>query len=135
MSSPKNAVADDGALKNELEEINPDFAHFCETTIKEMWGLPLIDQKTKAFITIVIDVVNGGISDIDPFDTHVRMAMKQGATYPEINELLLFTSVYVGAPKVYPAFKRITAMMKKSRVKKTNLKMHSVSLAHARRTK
>ena len=54
----KNAVLEDQALQAGLNSINPKFGDFCCRVAGEAWGLPLIDQKTKALITIAIDVVN-----------------------------------------------------------------------------
>ena len=54
----KNAVLDDLKLQAGLNSINPKFGDFCTRVAGEAWGLPLIDQKTKALITIAIDVVN-----------------------------------------------------------------------------
>ena len=35
----------------------------------------------------------------NPFAAHVDMALKQGATYEEIEELIIFASVYTGFNK------------------------------------
>ena len=65
------------------------------------WGLPLIDQKTKALITIAVDVVNQDhVGAGNPFGAHINMALKQGATREEIEELLLFLCVYAGFNRV-----------------------------------
>jgi 4-carboxymuconolactone decarboxylase len=96
----KNAVLDDKELQAGLDSINPKFGDFCTRVAGEAWGLPLIDQKTKALITIAIDVVNQDqVGAGSPFAAHVHMAMKQGATKEEIEELLLFTCVYAGFNK------------------------------------
>ena len=47
-----NAVLDDIELQKELANINPKFGDFCTRVAGEAWGLPLIDQKTKALIAI-----------------------------------------------------------------------------------
>ena len=71
----------------------------------EAWGLPLIDQKTKALITIAIDVVNQDHRGPgNPFAAYVKMALQQGATLAEIEELLLFLCVYAGFNKVAACF-------------------------------
>jgi 4-carboxymuconolactone decarboxylase len=99
----ENAVLDDYDLQAGLNAVNPRFGDFCTRVAGEAWGLPLIDQKTKAFFTIVVDVVNqerlGG-----PMAVHVDMAKKQGATRAEIEELLLFMCVYAGFNKVAACF-------------------------------
>jgi 4-carboxymuconolactone decarboxylase len=100
----ENAVLDDKALQESLRSINPKFGDFVIRVAGEAWGQPLIDQKTKALITIAIDVVNQSHVDPCPFAAHVDMAMKQGATRAEIEELLLFLCVYAGFNKVAGCF-------------------------------
>jgi alkylhydroperoxidase/carboxymuconolactone decarboxylase family protein YurZ len=101
----KNAVLDDEQLQNDLSSINPKFGDFCTRVAGEAWGLPAIDQKTKALITIAVDVVNQDqIGPGSPFGSHVNMALKQGATREEIEEVLLFMCVYAGFNKAACCF-------------------------------
>jgi alkylhydroperoxidase/carboxymuconolactone decarboxylase family protein YurZ/catechol 2,3-dioxygenase-like lactoylglutathione lyase family enzyme/ketosteroid isomerase-like protein len=101
----KNAVLDDLELQKGLKQINPKFGDFVIRVAGEAWGLPLIDQKTKALITIAIDVVNQDHRGPgNPFAAHVKMALQQGATLAEIEELLLFLCVYAGFNKVAACF-------------------------------
>jgi 4-carboxymuconolactone decarboxylase len=101
----KNAVLDDIKLQNALNSINPKFGDFCTRVAGEAWGLPLIDQKTKALITIAIDVVNQDqVGTGSPFAAHVNMALQQGATRAEIEELFLFMCVYAGFNKAAGCF-------------------------------
>jgi 4-carboxymuconolactone decarboxylase len=105
MPPPKNAVLDDPGLIAGLKSINPRFGDFCARVAGEAWGLPLIDQKTKALITIAIDVVNQDqVGPGNPFGAHVQMALKQGASREEIEELLLFMCVYAGFNKAAGCF-------------------------------
>lgn len=100
-----NAVLDDLELQTALKGINPKFGDFVTRVAGEAWGLPLIDQKTKALITIAVDVVNQEqVGPGSPFGAHVQMAMKQGATKEEIEELLLFMCVYAGFNKAAGCF-------------------------------
>ncbi|MBE9001374.1 carboxymuconolactone decarboxylase family protein [Nostoc sp. LEGE 12447] len=101
----KNAVLDDKQLQADLKAINPKFGDFVVRVAGEAWGLPLIDQKTKALITIAVDVVNQDhVGPDNPFGAHVHMAMQQGATREEIEELLLFLCVYAGFNKAVGCF-------------------------------
>ena len=101
----KNAVLDDKELQEGLKSINPKFGDFVTRVAGEAWGLPLIDQKTKALLTIAVDVVNQDHTGPgNPFGAHVNMALKQGATREEIEELLLFLCVYAGFNKVAGCF-------------------------------
>jgi 4-carboxymuconolactone decarboxylase len=97
VSIKENAVLGDEELQRKLREINPEFGDICIRFSGEIFGKPLIDQKTKALIAIAIDVVEQlrGI----PFENHVDIAMKQGATREELEELLLLMTVYAGFNK------------------------------------
>jgi 4-carboxymuconolactone decarboxylase len=103
--TPKNAVLDDAELGAALRRINPKFGDLCTRVCGEVWGLPLIDQKTKAFITIAVDVANQDqFGPGSPFSAHVDMALKQGATREEIEEVLLFMCAYAGFNKAAGCF-------------------------------
>ncbi|MBM2815571.1 MAG: Carboxymuconolactone decarboxylase [Ignavibacteria bacterium] len=101
----ENAVLGDKDLQNALRGINPKWGDFCIRAAGEVWGLPLIDQKTKALITIAIDIVNNNETGPGtPYEAHIDMALKQGSSREEIEELLLFMCVYAGFNKVAGAF-------------------------------
>jgi 4-carboxymuconolactone decarboxylase len=103
--APKNAVLDDPSLIEGLKQIHPKFGEFCTRVAGEAWGLPLLDQKTKALITIAIDVVNQDqVGPGSPFAAHIHMALKQGVSRAEIDELLLFLCVYAGFNKAAGCF-------------------------------
>jgi 4-carboxymuconolactone decarboxylase len=106
--APANAVLDDPGLQTALSGVHPAFGDLCTRVAGEVWGKPLIDQSTKALITIAIDVVNQGLVPESPFEAHIRMALKQGITFAQIEELLLFTCVYAGFNKAAPAFVRLS---------------------------
>ncbi|WP_220496797.1 carboxymuconolactone decarboxylase family protein [Pseudoalteromonas sp. SG43-3] len=96
----KNAVLDDQALITNLKLINPAWGDLTARVAGEAFAMPLIDQKTKTLITIVIDQMALNVNGAgNPFGAHVDMALKQGATYEEIEELIIFASVYTGFNK------------------------------------
>ena len=108
VSVKQNAVLGDLELQQALKSINPQFGDFCTRVAGEAWGLPLIDQRTKALITIAVDVANANESGPGaPFEAHVRMAFKQGVTRAEVEEVLLFMCVYAGFNKAASAFGRL----------------------------
>ncbi len=101
----ENAVLDDHELQAGLSSINPKFGDFVTRVAGEVWGLPLIDQKTKALITVAVDVaIQDQVGPGSPFGAHVNMALKQGATFEELEELLLFMCVYAGFNKAAGCF-------------------------------
>jgi len=93
----ENAVLGDPELQKRLMGMNPEFGEFCVRVSGEAWGKPLLDQKTKTLIALAVDVV---ISAEGPqFANHVDMAMKQGVTREEMEELFLFMTIYAGFNK------------------------------------
>jgi 4-carboxymuconolactone decarboxylase len=116
VSIKENAVLGDPQLQDVLRAINPRWGDLCIRVAGEVWGLPLIDQRTKALITIAIDVVNANETGPgSPFEAHVNMALKQGATCAQIEELLLFMCAYAGFNKVAGAFGRLNEIEAKHR--------------------
>lgn len=110
----KNAVLDDRELLLALQKINPEFGDFVTRVAGEAWGLPLIEQKTKALIVIAVDVVNQNLlGPGTPFAAHVNMAIKQGVTRAEIEELLLFLCVYAGFNKAAASFGALNEILGK----------------------
>lgn len=96
----KNAVLDDQALIDGLKSINPVWGDLTVRTAGEVWGMPHLDQKTKALIAIAIDQMALNVTgEGNPFGAHVDMALKQGATYEELEELIVFASAYTGFNK------------------------------------
>jgi alkylhydroperoxidase/carboxymuconolactone decarboxylase family protein YurZ/ketosteroid isomerase-like protein/catechol 2,3-dioxygenase-like lactoylglutathione lyase family enzyme len=84
-----------------LKQINSKFGNFFTRVADEAWGLPLIDQKTKALIAIAVDVINQNhVGSGNLFAAHLRIALQEGATRAEIEEVLLFLCVYAGFNKV-----------------------------------
>jgi 4-carboxymuconolactone decarboxylase len=107
----QNAVLDDKELQRNLLNLNPKFGDFVTRVAGEAWGLPLIDQRTKALITIAIDVINQDHrGNGSPFPAHVQMALQQGISIAEIEELLLFMCVYAGFNKVAGCFGALNEM-------------------------
>lgn len=103
-----NAVLDDKELQQGLHGINPLFGELCVRVCGEVWGKPAISQKVKCLITIALDVANQSLDGPGtPFEAHVNMALKQGATFEEIEELLLFTCAYCGFNKAAGAFGKL----------------------------
>ncbi|MCK8086355.1 carboxymuconolactone decarboxylase family protein [Vibrio sp. 1CM8B] len=96
----QNAVLDGQALIEGLNSINPVWGDMTVRVAGEAWGMPLIDQKTKALISLAIDQMALNVTgEGNPFGAHVDMALKQGATYTELEELIVFASAYTGFNK------------------------------------
>jgi 4-carboxymuconolactone decarboxylase len=110
----KNAVTDDAELQQGLLGINPSFGELCIRVCGEVWDKPIITQKVKCLITIALDVANQSLDGPGtPFEAHVNMALKQGANFEEIEELLLFTCAYCGFNKAAGAFGKLKEIRSK----------------------
>ena len=109
----ENAVTEDKELLEGLSGLHPKFGDLVEILGEKLWGMKAIDQKTKCFLCIAIDIANQGIYDTAPFLIHVDMAVKQGATREEIEEMVLFCAMYCGFPKVAPALAAIKEYFEK----------------------
>ena len=114
MTTPyPNAVLDDKDLQEKLAAINPKYGPWVTRVAGEVWGLPLLDQKTKALIALTTDVVNqsplGGSGSA--LAAHVHIAMAQGASREEIEELFLFLTVYAGFNKMVGCFAALNDLL------------------------
>ena len=97
VSIQANAVLGDDELQAGLRALHPQWGDFCIRASGEPWGLPHLDQKTKTLIAITVDIVEGITGK--PFENHIKMALKQGVTREELEELGLFMSIYAGFNK------------------------------------
>ena len=114
MDLKENAVLGDQDLQDALNGVNPQFGDFCIRAAGEVWGKPLISQKFKTLLAIALDVSHQSFSGPGvPFEAHVTMALKQGLTFEEIEELLLMTCVYCGFNKAAGAFGRLNELKEK----------------------
>ena len=111
ISIKKNAVLGDIELQENLLKIDPEFGEFCVRVSGEVFGRPLLDQKTKAFIAIAVDVVEQ-IRGV-PFFNHVKIALKQGATPDELKELLFLMTIYAGFNKAGGFYGDLQEVLKK----------------------
>jgi len=110
VSIKENAVLGDKELQARLMKIDAEFGEFCIRTSAEIFGKPLLDQKTKAIIAIAVDVVEqlNGI----PFKNHVDIALKQGTTPGELKELLLLMTIYAGLNKAGSFYGELDRVLK-----------------------
>jgi 4-carboxymuconolactone decarboxylase len=79
-------------------DVMRDFVQVTNITIFEkIWGRPGLDYKTRCLITVVSDVTNGRMPELE---THIRMCLRHGWTKDEVKEAILHLLAYVGAPLV-----------------------------------
>lgn len=68
----------------------------------EIWGDPALPWKTRSLVTLALMVA---LRQEEEFKLHVRPALKNGVTVPELRALLLQTAVYAGVPAANGAFR------------------------------
>lgn len=104
-----NGILGDAGLMAGLVKLNPDFGELCIDASAVPWGKPLIDQKTKVLIAIAIDIVEQITGK--PFENHINIALKQGVTREELEELLLFMTIYAGFNKAGVFYKELDRIL------------------------
>jgi 4-carboxymuconolactone decarboxylase len=66
-----------------------------------VWGRDGLDRRTRSAVTLAVLTALGREHEIA---MHVRAALRNGLTAPEIGEVLLHTAVYAGVPVANRAF-------------------------------
>lgn len=69
-----------------------------------VWGREDLDLKTRSLVTLAMLIALGRSQEIKG---HVRGALNNGATPPEIEGVLLHSTVYCGFPLALEAFRSI----------------------------
>jgi 4-carboxymuconolactone decarboxylase len=92
----------DKALNNATELTSP-LQHFVnEHAWGATWTRPGLDLKTRSLITIAMLISQKASTELKG---HIRGAINNGATPDEIQEVLLHSAVYCGAPCAQEAFR------------------------------
>lgn len=68
----------------------------------EIWGDPALPWKTRSLVTLALMV---GLRQEEEFKLHLRPALRNGVTVPELRALLLHAAVYAGVPAANAAFR------------------------------
>jgi 4-carboxymuconolactone decarboxylase len=92
-----------------LSALDPDLAgyirDFAYDTVYERPGL---DLKTKELLACTLLL---GLGSPDELKTHLRGAIRAGATEQEVRETLLFAAPFVGFPRVVAAFAQLRSLL------------------------
>jgi 4-carboxymuconolactone decarboxylase len=68
----------------------------------EVWSRPGLDRRTRSAVTLAMLAALGRD---DELAMHVRAALRNGLTRPEISEVLLMVGVYAGLPAARTAYR------------------------------
>lgn len=98
-------------IQERLESLDPDLARyireFAYDTVYERAGL---DLKTKELLACALLTSLGAESELK---THLRGAMRAGASETEVREALIFMIPYLGFPRVVAAFGQLQSLLNK----------------------
>ncbi|WP_030667554.1 4-carboxymuconolactone decarboxylase [Streptomyces sp. NRRL B-1347] len=68
----------------------------------EVWSRPGLDRRTRSCVTLTALVAGGHLEELA---FHIRAALRNGLTPPDIKEVLLQAAVYCGVPAANSAFR------------------------------
>jgi 4-carboxymuconolactone decarboxylase len=91
----------DRAIHDTTPFTQPFQEFITETAWGNIWARPGLDRKTRSCITLAVLTALGCEAEVG---LHVRAALRNGLTEPEIAEVLLHTAVYAGVPAANRAF-------------------------------
>lgn len=99
----------DSALANADEFTQPMQEYINEHGWGSTWQRPGLDLKTRSLITIAMLTALKAPAELKG---HIRGALRNGASIDEIQEVLLHSAVYCGAPAAQEAFRAAKEIFK-----------------------
>lgn len=85
------------------DEFTADFQDFLTRYAwGDVWSRPGLDRRTRSAVTLAMLAALGRD---DELAMHVRGALRNGLTRPEISEVLLMVGVYAGLPAARTAYR------------------------------
>jgi alkylhydroperoxidase/carboxymuconolactone decarboxylase family protein YurZ len=91
-----------------LVALDPVFAQLAVGAGHNLWGLPHLTMREKAFVCLTADLCHPHL-DL-PLAMHLQMALANGVDPEAIRELYRHLAPYVGYPILVPAFQRLTEL-------------------------
>ena len=92
----------DHALAAATEFTRPIQEYVTETCWGDVWSRPDLDRRTRSLVNLAMLTA---LNRMTEFGAHVRGARRNGCTEQEIQEVLLQTAAYCGAPAALEAFR------------------------------
>jgi 4-carboxymuconolactone decarboxylase len=92
----------DAALAATTEFTRPIQEYVTQTCWGDVWSRPGLDRRTRSLVNLGMLTA---LNRMTEFEVHVRGARRNGCTEGEIQEALLQTAVYCGAPAALEAFR------------------------------
>nr|MDT0656727.1 carboxymuconolactone decarboxylase family protein [Micromonospora sp. DSM 115978] len=91
-----------------LAQLDPIFAQLAVGAGHNLWGLPHLTIREKAFVCLTADLCHPHLDT--PLAMHVRMALTNDVEPEAIRELFRHLAPYVGYPVLVAAFQRLTEL-------------------------
>jgi 4-carboxymuconolactone decarboxylase len=92
----------DNSLAAVTDFTRPIQQYVTETCWGDIWSRPGLDLRTRSLVTLAMLTAMNRMTE---FGVHVRGAVRNGCTESEIQEVLLQTAAYCGAPAALEAFR------------------------------
>ncbi len=97
-------------IRARLEALDPTLARWVlDFTYGEVYARDGLDLKTKELLACAMLVAQGNPPELT---THLRGALRAGATEQEVREALLLAVPYLGFPRVLGAFEQLSKLLK-----------------------
>ena len=101
-------------IEERLHTLDPDLARYVtEFAYGEIYEREGLDLKTRELLACVMLL---SLGNPDELKTHLRGALRAGATEREVRETLLFAIPYLGFPRVVGAFAHLQQLLKQGNV-------------------
>ena len=92
----------ENALAQATEFGRPIQEYVTQTCWGDVWSRPGLDRRTRSLVNLAMLTA---LNRMTEFGVHVRGARRNGCTEAEIQEVLLQTAAYCGAPAALEAFR------------------------------
>lgn len=94
-----------------LSALDPDLSRYIQGFAYDtVYDRPGLDLKTKELLACTLLL---SLGSPDELKTHLRGAMRAGATEQEVRETLLFAVPFVGFPRVVAAFAQLQSLLER----------------------
>lgn len=107
--------AQEDRILQRLADLDPDLmAYIRDFAYDTVYQRPGLDLKTKELLACTLLLSLGSPPELK---THLRGALRAGASEQEVRETLLFCVPYVGFPRVVAAFEQLRQLLERSQQK------------------
>ncbi len=98
-------------IQQRLSALDPDLAQYIrDFAYDTVYQRPGLDLKTKELLACALLTSLGAETELK---THLRGALRAGASETELREALIFMVPYLGFPRVVAAFAQLQGLLKK----------------------